>query len=59
MGCAIRRVPLKKQIAFIDAQIQVFQSGPPHLGMNRALAISALRKRQGQLLAKLAAHHRG
>ncbi len=55
-GCAVRRVPLEKQIAFIDVQIRAFQSGPPHLGMNRALVIAALRKRQGYLLAKLAAH---
>ncbi|MBV8084589.1 MAG: hypothetical protein JO247_07215 [Chloroflexi bacterium] len=44
---------LDKQIAFIDAQIQSFQSGPPHLGVNRALAISLLRKRQARLIAEL------
>ena len=54
-----RRVPLEKEIAFIDVQIRSFQSGPPHLGMNRALAISGLRQRQAMLLARLAACDRG
>ncbi|HEU0167819.1 MAG TPA: hypothetical protein VFS62_08585 [Chloroflexota bacterium] len=50
---SITPLPLEKQIAFIDAQIQTYQSGPPHLGMNRALAISTLRKRQALLVAAL------
>ena len=53
----VRHVPLEKQIAFIDVQIRAFQSGPPHLGVNRALVIAALRRRQGDLMSKLAARH--
>jgi hypothetical protein len=54
-GSAASRISLEQHIAFIDVQIRVFQSGPPHLGLNRALAISGLRRRQAALLAELAA----